>query len=134
MYSQCCCSLVCHLQNSHMRCCLSSQEGTALLTVPRCCAAVSCASVAIILLAVGGIAATVEMRKLELRAAHMPPGVCSCRCDSRAEATSSTDGAVRQKADVCTLADLPRAGLRFACTFLVTGRVSRPLGPSYGVT
>ena len=34
----------------------------------------SCASVAIMLLAVGGIAATVEMRKLE-RAAHMPQGV-----------------------------------------------------------
>ena len=28
-----------------------------------------------VLLAVGGIAATVEMRKMELRAAHMPPGV-----------------------------------------------------------
>lgn len=40
-----------------------------------CCAAVSCACAGLILLAIGGIAATLEMRKLELRSA--PAGECS---------------------------------------------------------
>ena len=94
----------------------------------------SCASVAIILLAVGGIAATVEMRKLELRAAHMPPGVCSCRHDSHAEMTSSTYGAVRQQAYMCIILALFGAGLLIACTFPVTGRVPYPLEPSCGLS
>jgi hypothetical protein len=40
-----------------------------------CCAAVSCACAGLILLAIGGIAATLEIRKFELRSA--PAGECS---------------------------------------------------------
>ena len=87
----------------------------------------SCASVAMILLAVGGIAATVEMRKLELRAAHMPPGVY-CRCDSHAETSSCNPCAVRQQAYVCSLVDSFHAGWRIACTSPVTSRGPLPAG------
>ena len=89
-----------------------------------------------VLLAVGSIAATVEMRKMELRASHMPAGVhLPAVQDSHAKETLSHPCTNWQQACLSLLADLFCAELLMACKRSVMGRILRQplLGQDGGI-